>query len=236
MYRNAGSRFTIYDLRLSNFIRFTIGRSKSFVFRFLFSVFCFSLSACASVDPVIKIGLVGPFEGANRAIGYDVIYSARLAVREINAAGGIDGYRLSLVALDDSGDVALARETAVSLTLDPAVVAVVGHWISDTTEAALPVYADAGLPFIAAGEVPFGTAVPAQYPAEFREAYESITPFDEVPGPYAAPAYDAFQLLREALTVASENGKLTRDSVADALLGLEVEGLTGTVYQNNDIE
>ncbi|MCA9936880.1 MAG: ABC transporter substrate-binding protein, partial [Anaerolineales bacterium] len=62
------------------------------------------LSGCASVDPVVKVGLVGPFEGANRAIGYDVIYSARLAVREINAAGGVGGYRLSLVALDDSGD------------------------------------------------------------------------------------------------------------------------------------
>lgn len=226
MYRNADdNRFTIYDLQ------FTADGFKQIVFRFLFIVYCFSLSACASVDPVIKIGLVGPFEGADRAIGYDVIYSARLAVREINAAGGIDGYRVSLVALDDSGDVGLARETAVSLTLDPAVVAVVGHWIPETTHAALPVYVDAGLPFIAAGEGVFGTAVPAQYPAEFREAYESVTPFNEVPGPYAAPAYDAFQLLREALEIAGDNGDLTRNSVAEALRDLEIQGITGAVYQ-----
>jgi len=218
VYRSAGKRFTIYDLRL-------------IVFCFLFFVFCFLLSACAGVDPVVKIGLVGPFEGANRAIGYDVIYSARLAVREINAAGGIDGYRVSLVALDDSGDVGLARETAVSLTLDPSVVAVVGHWLPDTTAAALPVYADVGLPFLAAGDVPFAAAVPAQYPQAFREAYESVTPFSEVPGPYAAPAYDAFQLLREALETAGENGNLTREDVAAALRDLEVEGITGIVYQ-----
>ncbi|MCP5097251.1 MAG: ABC transporter substrate-binding protein, partial [Chloroflexi bacterium] len=64
----------------------------------------FLLIGCASVAPVVKIGLVGPFEGQHRAVGYDVIYSARLAVREINAAGGIGGHRVALVALDDSGD------------------------------------------------------------------------------------------------------------------------------------
>ena len=59
------------------------------------------LSGCASVKPVVKIGLVAPFEGRARAVGYDAIYAARLAVREANAAGGIGGYRLAVVALDD---------------------------------------------------------------------------------------------------------------------------------------
>ena len=76
----------------------------------IFLVSVFLLSGCASVQPVVKVGLVGPFEGANRAVGYDVIYSARLAVREINEAGGIGGYRVALVALDDSGDPQLAQE------------------------------------------------------------------------------------------------------------------------------
>ena len=57
-------------------------------------------AGCASVDPVVKIGLVAPFEGRQRAVGYDAIYSARLAVREINAAGGVGGHRVVLVALD----------------------------------------------------------------------------------------------------------------------------------------
>ena len=135
-----------------------------------FILFLLLLTACVSVDPVIKIGLVGPFEGADRAIGYDVIYSARLAVREINAAGGIDGYRVSLVALDDSGDVELAKETAVSLILDPSVVAVVGHWVPDTTDAVQPIYAEAGLPFIAGGSEPFGASGLVPNPSEFRES------------------------------------------------------------------
>ena len=65
-------------------------------------------TGCQKTDPVVKIGLVAPFEGRYRPIGYDVIYSARLAVREINAAGGIDGHRVALVALDDGGDPQLA--------------------------------------------------------------------------------------------------------------------------------
>ena len=48
-----------------------------------------SLSACASTQPVIKIGLVAPFEGRFRAIGYEAVYAARLAIREINARGGV---------------------------------------------------------------------------------------------------------------------------------------------------
>ena len=63
------------------------------------------LSACsASTQPVVKIGLVAPFEGRYRPIGYEAIYAARLAIREINARGGINGHRIELVALDDRGE------------------------------------------------------------------------------------------------------------------------------------
>jgi ABC-type branched-subunit amino acid transport system substrate-binding protein len=180
------------------------------------------LTGCASVDPVIKIGLVAPFEGEGRAIGYDVIYSARLAVREINEAGGIGGYRVALVALDDSGDPELARQTAESLAIDPKVVAVVGHWLPETTAVAAPIYAQAKLPFIPMGQPPFGATDPTSLSPEFRQAYEAVTPFEETAGPYAATTYDAFQLLWQALEKGEQTGgKLDRAAVAAALAGLE---------------
>jgi ABC-type branched-subunit amino acid transport system substrate-binding protein len=188
------------------------------------------LTNCTSVAPVVKVGLVGPFEGRHREIGYDAIYSARLAVREINEAGGIDGYRVALVALDDGGNEELARETAESLTLDPAVVVVVGHWLTETTAVAAPIYAAAHLPFIQMGSAPFTTYNPANLSADFKAANEAVTPFDEVAGPYAGSTYDAFNLLWLALAQASENGRITRQSVATGLQGLEYEGLTGVVY------
>jgi ABC-type branched-subunit amino acid transport system substrate-binding protein len=192
----------------------------------------FLLTACQSVTPVVKVALVGPFEGQERAVGYDVIYSARLAVRQVNEAGGIGGYRVSLVALDDGGDPELARQVAESLVIDPAVVAVVGHWQEETTATAVPIYTAANLPIITTGTPPFDEYDPAGLPTHFIRAYEAVTPFEETAGPYAAAAYDAFQLLWLALDKAAQDDhELSRQSVATALSGLQYQGLTGTVYQ-----
>jgi hypothetical protein len=176
------------------------------------------VSACRSVDPVVKVGLVAPFEGRHRDIGYDVLYGARLAVRQLNAAGGIDGTRVALVALDDSGNPEFAAATADSLIVDPNVVAVVGNWLPETTAVAGPHYAENGLAFLAGGDDPFLPVDPAQLPAEFVYAYTAVTPFDEVPGPYAAPAYEAYQSLWDLFARTQERyGVITRATVNQTL-------------------
>ncbi len=182
------------------------------------------LTGCQQVSPVVKVGLVAPFEGAHRAIGYDVIYSARLAVREVNEAGGIGGYRVALVALDDSGDPAMAEKTAVSLTLDPAVVVVVGHWYTPTTAVAAPIYTQSGLPFIPGGHPPFTPVSPTTLSADFHARYEAVTPFDETAGPFAAPAYDAFQFIWEAMRRATaEYGQINRQTMSQILTEMTTE-------------
>jgi ABC-type branched-subunit amino acid transport system substrate-binding protein len=189
------------------------------------------LSGCAGARPLLKVGLVAPFEGRHRELGYDVIYSARLAVRELNLAGGVSGYYLALVSLDDGGEVDLAQGAAASLVVDPAVVAVVGHWLPGTTTAAAPIYSRGGLPLIRAGEFPFQATEPASLPQSFRARYEAVTPFDEVAGPYAAAAYDAFQLLRLAIETAAQNSEqIDRAAIDTALRGVEHPGLSGTVF------
>jgi ABC-type branched-subunit amino acid transport system substrate-binding protein len=180
------------------------------------------VTGCQSVAPVVKIGLVAPFEGRYRDTGYDVLYSARLAVREINAAGGIGGTRVALVALDDGGNLEYAQATASSLLIDPGVVAVVGHWLPDTTESAGALYDQNGLAFVAGGKEPFAESDPARLSPEFVAAYEAVTPFDEAPGPYAQSAYDAFQLLFRSFAVAQEmTGQIDRPSVRAALAAIE---------------
>ncbi|MFZ1399508.1 MAG: ABC transporter substrate-binding protein [Candidatus Promineifilaceae bacterium] len=225
---NVGNRLSVISNR-SCFLPFTVHRLPITVFGLLLTLF---LAGCASVQPVVKIGLVAPFEGAQRELGYDVIYAARLAVRELNAAGGGGGYRVALVALDDGGDEALAGETAVSLKIDPAVIAVIGHGLGETTAVAQPIYTDANLPLLPLGSTPFTPQDPIQLPAEFQTAYNAVTPFDETAGPFAAAAYDAMQLLFMAMAEAeAETGTINRDSVTNALTALKYEGLSGTVYQ-----
>ena len=53
-------------------------------------------------------------------------HAAELAVREINARGGIRGRQLALRIMDDSGSPEVAMRIAQQLVEDPSVVAVVG--------------------------------------------------------------------------------------------------------------
>jgi len=174
-------------------------------------------SGCKSVAPVVKVGFVAPFEGRYRAVGYDGLYSARMAVREINEAGGIGGTRVALVALDDGGNPEFAEATARSLVIDPAVVAVIGHWMPETTAAAETIYEENSLLFLAGGVEPYEAVDPAQLPPDFVTAYADVSPFDEMPGPYAKPAYNAFQHLYAIFALAQEeSGTINRVSVREA--------------------
>lgn len=100
---------------------------------------------------VLKIGLVAPFEGTYRSSGYDAIYAARLAIAEINAAGGANGWQLELVAYDDRADAQNARTIAQNLSIDEDVVAVIGHYHQTSMVAAVPIYTEAHLPLLAIG-------------------------------------------------------------------------------------
>ena len=184
------------------------------------------------VDPVVKIGLVAPFEGRNRDVGYDVIYSARLAIRQENERRGPGQVRLALVALDDFGDPTMARESAEAAAIDPGIVAIIGHWLPETTAAAKPVYEAAGLPFVAAGDGPLGMIDPAGLEPRFLQAYANVTPFDEVAGPYAGTAYDGVNLIIAALTEVENSGRdIERVTIGEALESLSYAGITGTVWK-----
>ncbi len=128
------------------------------LFPSLFAFLTFALAACStgSTAPVVKIGLAAPFEGRYRAIGYEAIYAARLAIREINAAGGIGGYRVELFVLDDGGDPAMAIEQARKMAIDPQVIAVIGHYRPETTGAAIDHYCAERLPLLAVEPVQTG--------------------------------------------------------------------------------
>jgi ABC-type branched-subunit amino acid transport system substrate-binding protein len=106
-------------------------------------------TGCIQTTPdVIKIGLVAPFEGRYREIGYDVIPATRLAVREWAAQNPDANLVFEIVAYDDLGDPQLAVEQARRLVVDPDVAIMLGHWRESTTAAALSTYAEADLPVI----------------------------------------------------------------------------------------
>lgn len=188
-------------------------------------------TGCRALPATLKVGLVAPFEGRWRDIGYDAIYAARLAIREVNERGGIDGYRVELVALDDGGDARLAAESAATLVADPQVIVALGHWLPETTAAAAPVYEAASLALLTLGVAPLDESDPALLPEDFRQAYAEVSPFDEVAGSYAGATYDALWLALSALRVAESQDALSREAVITALQSLQYQGVTGPVFQ-----
>lgn len=91
---------------------------------------------------------MAPFEGLHRPLGYEALFGVKLALQERNAAQGVGGYRVELVALNDFDDPLEAEKQARALSADPDVVGVVGHLSAVATQAALPVYQQAHLALV----------------------------------------------------------------------------------------
>jgi len=106
-----------------------------------------SLTACSggsSRGPIV-LGLAGPF---SQPRGVSMQHAAELAVKELNARGGVRGRPLALRIMDDSGRADVAIRIAQQLADDPAVVAVIGHLTSSASLAAGRVYGEVRRPVV----------------------------------------------------------------------------------------
>jgi branched-chain amino acid transport system substrate-binding protein len=105
-------------------------------------------AATAKVTP--KTGLIaveGPMTGEQSATGIDMARGAQLAVNQINAAGGVDGVKLTLIKADDAATAAGGLRAAKKVIAARAF-GVVGPFNSSVGIANLPVYKKAGLPVV----------------------------------------------------------------------------------------
>jgi len=105
-------------------------------------------SAVAQVQGPLKIGVVGPFSGRAAEAGERVGSAVKMAVEELNAAGGVQGVKVEVVIGDDEGVPEKSTLVAQRLADDPAVLGVIGPMNSGAVLAAGSIYERAGLPFI----------------------------------------------------------------------------------------
>ena len=75
---------------------------------------------------VLKIGLVAPFSGTAASIGRNMREGVTIAVDELNAAGGIDGSRVEVVARDNEFDPAKTSQIARELIDQDRVSLIIG--------------------------------------------------------------------------------------------------------------
>lgn len=137
------------------------------------------LAGCASTEPaddVIHLASSAPLTGDAAAYGIETMNGVRLAVEEINAAGGIDGKQIKLSEFDDQCDPTPAATAANQIISDDSIVAVIGNVCSSATLAGLPIFERVGLPVLAAT---------ASSPAIAEESYSNfarIIPSDDLQG------------------------------------------------------
>jgi branched-chain amino acid transport system substrate-binding protein len=99
---------------------------------------------------IVKIGAIYNLEGSQSPLDLPSARGARLAVKEINALGGIDGRKIELILCDGKSDPAKVRECAVCL-LNENISAMMGLSDTDMVMAAVPLVAEAGIPFVTSG-------------------------------------------------------------------------------------
>ena len=93
----------------------------------------------------IKIGMIYNMTGAQASLDAPSANGAKLAAKEINAAGGVLGKKIELVAYDGKSDAATIANSATQLTGSDKVIAMFGFSDSDMTMAAAPIAAKAGV-------------------------------------------------------------------------------------------
>ena len=99
----------------------------------------------------IKIGVVGEMTGSNATYGTSMVNGMKLAVKEINDKGGVNGKKINLVVADDKSEPAEAANAMSKLINQDKTPVVMGIFTSSNAIAAANVSEAAKVPFLAIG-------------------------------------------------------------------------------------
>lgn len=111
------------------------------------------IAACGGPEEPTKgeviVYVAAPLSGFQANAGQTVLGGARLAADQINRAGGLLGYKVEVVGLDDESDsdvaLGIAEEVQAALNRGDKVLGVIGHLNSGQTLTAMDVYKDLSL-------------------------------------------------------------------------------------------
>ena len=99
----------------------------------------------------IKIGVVSELTGPNASYGTSVVKGMKLAVKEINDKGGVDGKKIELAVADDKSEPAEAANAMSKVLNQDKAKLTMGIFTSSNAIAACNVSESAKVPFLAIG-------------------------------------------------------------------------------------
>ena len=130
--------------------------------RHIFAVAATAMLATGAYAADIKLGVSGPFTGGSSSMGVSMRDGVRLATKEINAAGGINGNKIVLIERDDEAKNERGVQIAQELINNEKVVATLGYINTGVALASQRFYQDAKIPVM--NNVATGSIVTKQFP------------------------------------------------------------------------
>src|SRR5271157_989395 len=135
--------------------------------------------SAAAADKTVKVGINLPFTGADAHDAELIKDGAMLAIDEANAQGGVGGYKIEVLLLDDGTatagqyDPAQAATNARKMVSDDAVVAAIGPQMSGSGKAMSPILSQGNLATVTPSSTNPDLTDP-KFAAQYRPAGKAI--------------------------------------------------------------
>ncbi len=188
-----------------------------------------------SADP-IKIGVSGPFTGGSSSMGVSMRDGVKLAVDEINKAGGVLGRPLALVERDDEARNELGVQIAQELINKEKVVATVGFINTGVALASQRFYQEAEIPVL--NNVATGTLITHQFDKERANYVFRTAAADMIQAPMIVEeAITRRGFKKPAILADSTNyGQLGREDLEKALAAKSVKPVAEEKFNIGDTD
>ena len=204
--------------------------------RHIFAVAAAAMLSSGAYAADIKVGVAGPFTGGSSSMGVSMRDGVRLATKEINAAGGINGNKIVLVERDDEAKNERGVQIAQELINNEKVVATLGYVNTGVALASQRFYQDAKIPVF--NNVATGTLITHQFPNAAENYVFRNAAADNIQAPMIAKeAVEKRGLKKVAILADSTNyGQLGREDLEKALKGYGVTPVATEKFNIGDVD
>ncbi len=204
--------------------------------RHIFAVAATAMLATGAYAADIKLGVSGPFTGGSSSMGVSMRDGVRLATKEINAAGGINGNKIVLVERDDEAKNERGVQIAQELINNEKVVATLGYINTGVALASQRFYQDAKIPVM--NNVATGSVLTKQFPNAPENYVFRNAAADNIQAPMIAKeAVEKRGLKKVAILADSTNyGQLGREDLEAALKKYGVTPVAVEKFNIGDVD
>ena len=193
------------------------------------------ISAAYAAD-TIKVGLSGPFTGGSSSMGVSMRDGVKLAVEEINKAGGVLGRQIQLIERDDEAKNEVGVQIAQEMINKEQVVATLGFINTGVAQAAQRFYQEAEIPVL--NNVATGSILTRQWPdAKANYVFRTAANDTIQSAMIAEEAVKRQGFKKPAILADSTNyGQLGREDLTNALAKFDIKPVATEKFNIGDTD